>query len=124
MIIIIIRDRRKEKEKRVLKGATRNRIGTIKIRKIKYISRILYIILKARVKGTSSFCFHFAPAHNVPIDVLMEPFHVLYKGCRVMSSRITSPSQHFLHPHHRKRERERNGTVGWERRWERRWNSV
>jgi hypothetical protein len=60
----------------------------------------------------------------VPIDVLIEPFHVLYKGYRVMSRRITSPIQHFLHHHHQRRERERNGMAGWEKRWERRWNSV
>jgi hypothetical protein len=41
------------------------------------ISNILFSILKVQAEDTGSFCFHFVPAHHVPIDVLIEPFHVL-----------------------------------------------
>jgi hypothetical protein len=53
-------------------------------RKIENSAFILLIILKVQVEGADSFCFHFAPAHHVPIDVLIEPFHVLCKRYRVM----------------------------------------
>ncbi len=114
-MILLLWNRKERKAKKVLKVQQEiNETNYFTEQRSKYQQYIISI-LKVQDKGTGSFCFIFALAHHVPVDVLIEPFHVLYRY-RVMSTHITSLSRHFLHPHHQRKERERNGKAGWEKR--------